>query len=63
MSSYHDDHIKSLEILEFVKDRYPNGINTIFDISGNIGSWSLLAKTIFPNSEIHTFEPLENFTN
>ncbi|WP_338763946.1 FkbM family methyltransferase [Bernardetia sp. ABR2-2B] len=63
MTSFHDGHIESLEILEMIKNNYPNGIKTIFDIGGNIGSWTLLAKTIFPQAEIHAFEPLEKFAN
>ncbi len=63
MSSYHDGHIESLEILELIKNKYPNDIKVIFDIGGNIGSWTLLAKTNFPQAEIHAFEPLENFAN
>lgn len=63
MTSYHDGHIESLEILELIKSNYPNQIKTIFDIGGNIGTWSLLAKTIFSNAEIHAFEPLESFGN
>lgn len=63
MTSYHDGHIESLEILELIKDKYPNEIKTIFDIGGNIGTWTLLAKTIFPQAEIHAFEPLESFAN
>jgi len=63
MASYHDGHIESLEILELIKNNYPTQIKTIFDIGGNIGSWTLLVKTIFPNAEIHAFEPLEGFAN
>lgn len=63
MASYHDGHIESLEILELIRNNYPNGITTIFDIGGNIGSWTLLAKTIFPQAEVHSFEPLEGFAN
>ena len=63
MSSYHDGHIESLEILELIKKESSHPIKTIFDIGGNIGSWSLLVKTIFPQAEVHAFEPLENFAS
>ena len=49
-------HIDSLELLEIVKSQPPQ---VIYDIGANIGTWSLLAKALFPKVIIHAFEPLE----
>jgi len=52
-------HIDSLELLELVS-RYTNkSVRSIFDIGANVGTWTLLAKSIFPDAAIHAFEPLE----
>lgn len=51
----HDGHIDSLELLELLR---PAGLKVIFDIGANIGTWTLLAKAIYPHAEIHAFEPL-----
>ena len=48
-------HIDSLELLEAATN---HGIKTIYDIGANVGTWSLLAKAIFPHSRIEAFEPL-----
>ena len=48
-------HIDSLELLELAKSHNPK---VIYDIGANIGTWSLLAKAIFPDVTIHAFEPL-----
>ena len=50
-------HIESLELLEAATNL---GIETIYDIGANVGTWSLLAKAVFPNSRIEAFEPLHN---
>lgn len=50
-------HIDSLELLELLRDNPPK---VIYDIGANRGSWTLLAKSIFPDSEIHAFEALES---
>ena len=50
-------HIDSLELLEIISTDLNEPI--IFDIGANIGTWTLLAKSIFPESVIHAFEPLE----
>lgn len=52
-------YIDSLELLELIKK---DGFNTdvIYDIGANIGTWTLLAKSFFPDTVIHGFEPLEN---
>jgi FkbM family methyltransferase len=49
-------HIESLELLEAAASV---GIETIYDIGANVGTWSLLAKAIFPHSRIEAFEPLQ----
>jgi len=48
-------HIDSLELLELTNPNYPQ---VIYDIGANIGTWTLLAKSLFPESSIHAFEPL-----
>jgi FkbM family methyltransferase len=48
-------HIDSLELLELLK---PDPPHVIYDIGANVGTWTLLAKAIFPEVEIHAFEPL-----
>lgn len=50
-------HIDSLEFLEFIKLRFTPSV--IYDIGANIGTWALLAKSIFAESRIECFEPLE----
>jgi FkbM family methyltransferase len=49
-------HIDSLELLELLKSDPPR---VIYDIGANVGTWTLLAKTIFPTAEVHGFEPLD----
>jgi len=48
--------IESLELLEILKKNPPK---VIYDIGANRGSWTLLAKSLFPDCEIHAFEPLK----
>jgi FkbM family methyltransferase len=48
-------HIDSLEILQNHRDRK---LKVIYDIGANRGTWTLLAKSIFPDAEIIAFEPL-----
>lgn len=50
-------YIDSLELLEMCRLL---GIETIYDIGANVGTWSLLAKSIFPQASIQAFEPLES---
>jgi FkbM family methyltransferase len=47
-------HIDSLELLEMAR---PVGINVIYDVGANVGTWTLLAKAIFKNASIEAFEP------
>jgi FkbM family methyltransferase len=55
----HAGHIDSLELLELLRPRNPR---VIFDIGANVGTWTLLAKALYPNCEIHAFEPLKQHT-
>jgi FkbM family methyltransferase len=48
-------HIDTLELLELTREV---GINVIYDIGANIGTWILLAKSVIPSACIHAFEPL-----
>lgn len=48
-------HIDSLELLELLQPEPPS---VIYDIGANVGTWTLLAKSLFPHSNIHAFEPL-----
>jgi FkbM family methyltransferase len=48
-------HIDSLELLELCRQV---GIRTIYDIGANVGTWSLLARSVLPESVVHAFEPL-----
>jgi len=52
-------YLDSLELLELIKkDGFKTG--SIFDVGANIGTWTLLAKSFFPDAEIHGFEPLDS---
>jgi FkbM family methyltransferase len=48
-------HIDSLELIEIAQ---PLGINSVYDIGANVGTWALLAKSLLPNASIDGFEPL-----
>jgi FkbM family methyltransferase len=48
-------HIDSLELLELLK---PSPPGTIYDIGANIGTWTCLAKSLFPAARVDAFEPL-----
>lgn len=48
-------HIDSLELLELARLQPPQ---VIYDVGANIGTWTLLAKSLFPESIVHAFEPL-----
>src|ERR1700722_2955050 len=48
-------HIDTLELVELAGQA---GINVIYDIGANVGTWSLLAKALIPAARIHAFEPL-----
>jgi FkbM family methyltransferase len=42
-------------LLELLQETPPR---TIYDIGANVGTWTLLAKAVFPHAEVHAFEPL-----
>jgi FkbM family methyltransferase len=48
-------HIDTLELVELARQA---GIRVIYDIGANVGTWSLLAKSLIPSARIHAFEPL-----
>lgn len=48
-------HIESLELLEAARSL---GICRIYDIGANAGTWTLLAKAVFPEATVEAFEPL-----
>ncbi len=49
--------LDSLELLEICKKSgYP--IQTVYDIGAHVGIWTILTKSIFPDSKIVCFEPL-----
>jgi len=50
-----EGHIGSLELLELLKDEPPK---VIYDIGANRGTWTCLAKAIFPAAQVEAFEPL-----
>jgi FkbM family methyltransferase len=50
-------HIDSLELLELSKALI---IETIYDVGANVGTWTLLAKSVFPHATVDAFEPLPN---
>lgn len=57
-------HINTLELLDIIARDAPALLDQaiIYDIGANVGTWTLLAKSIFPNSQIHAFEPLDVHT-
>jgi FkbM family methyltransferase len=48
-------HIDSLELLELLRPLNPK---VIYDIGANVGTWTLLCKALYPEVQIHAFEPL-----
>jgi FkbM family methyltransferase len=48
-------HIDSLELLELLQSAPPA---VIYDIGANIGTWTCLAKSLFPAAQVEAFEPL-----
>jgi FkbM family methyltransferase len=51
----HLHDISSLELLELIT---AEDVNVIYDIGAHVGTWTLLAKAIFPSAQVHAFEPL-----
>lgn len=50
--------IGHLELLEFLQMLRSRTVCTIHDIGASVGTWTLLAKAIFPAASIEAFEPL-----
>jgi FkbM family methyltransferase len=50
-------HIESLELLKIAR---PLGIERIFDVGANVGTWALLARAVMPHATIEAFEPLQS---
>lgn len=50
-------YTSSLELVEIVKLDSPK---IIYDVGAHVGTWSLLAKALIPDSIIHAFEPIES---
>lgn len=48
-------HIDSLELLELLA---PSPPAVIYDIGANVGTWSCLAKSLYPAAKVEAFEPL-----
>ncbi|WP_345100335.1 FkbM family methyltransferase [Mucilaginibacter panaciglaebae] len=51
-------YLDSLELLEIIKNENKD-IKTIFDVGANIGTWTILAKSFFPEAAVYAFEPLD----
>ncbi len=49
-------HIDSLELLEMLRENPPS---VIHDIGANVGTWTCLAKSLYPDAAVEAFEPLE----
>ena len=52
-------HIDSLELLELLR---PNPPQVIYDVGANVGTWTLLAQALYPQAQVHAFEPLPQHT-
>ncbi len=52
-------HIDSLELLKLVRKSDPP-IQMVYDLGANVGTWTLLAKALFPAVAVEAFEPLPN---
>ena len=52
-------HIDSMELLELLRPLNPQ---VIFDVGANVGTWTLLAKALYPQAQVHAFEPLSMHT-
>jgi len=50
-------HIDSLELLEMLAGSPPR---VIHDIGANVGTWTCLAKSLYPDAAVEAFEPLES---
>lgn len=48
-------HLDSLELLQLLEPAPPA---VIYDVGANVGTWTCLAKSLFPASRVECFEPL-----
>lgn len=48
-------HLDSLELLEMLRERPPQ---VIHDIGANVGTWTCLAKSLYPAAAVDAFEPV-----
>jgi len=48
-------HIDALELLKLARE---SGIGVIYDVGANVGTFSVLARSVVPAARIHAFEPL-----
>ncbi|WP_028981231.1 FkbM family methyltransferase [Sporocytophaga myxococcoides] len=53
------NQLDSLEFLQIIMEEIE--VNTIYDLGANVGTWSLLAKTMVPKAAIHAFEPIKEY--
>ena len=51
-------HIDSLELLRLLASNPPS---VIYDVGANAGTWTCLAKSIYPAALVECFEPLSQF--
>lgn len=51
-------HLDSLELLRLLAGNPPR---VIHDVGANAGTWTCLAKSLFPAARVEAFEPLERF--
>jgi FkbM family methyltransferase len=51
-------HLHDISALELLESMRSLDIKVIYDIGAHVGTWSLLAKAIYPSAEIHGFEPM-----
>ena len=47
-------HLDSLELLQMISP----APTVIYDIGANVGTWTCLAKSLFPKAQVEAFEPL-----
>jgi len=51
-------HIDTLELLDLVRLEASPPVAVIYDLGANAGTWTALARAIFPAAQVHAFEPL-----
>jgi FkbM family methyltransferase len=48
-------HIDTLELVKLATEA---GAEVVYDIWANVGTWTLLVKSVIPSAVVHAFEPL-----